>query len=52
MYITNGAKGKEEDCRDAIQSGICYGSVEMRGDGRKVNEVERVGEEKRWFSLI
>ncbi len=44
MYIISGAKWKG-GCRDVIQCGICYGSVEMRGEGgRLVNEVERVGE--------
>ncbi len=31
---------------DVTQCGICYGSVAMRGDGRYVNETERVGREE------
>ncbi len=35
--------------RDAIQCGICYGSVAMKGGGGRLdNEVERVGEGGRY----
>ncbi len=34
-----------------IQYGISYEPVEMRGDGRLVNEEGRFGQEERWGML-
>ncbi len=44
MYIISRVKGGGGGCRGVIQCGICYGSMTMKGGGRLVNEVERVGE--------
>ncbi len=50
MYIISTAKGKGGRC--GIQCGISYGSVEMRGDGRLVDEGDTVGEVKGWSMPI